>query len=132
MGTPIHELSDWMVAQLAAAPGAITAVYIEWTHSYSEVNTARESVWISLAAFGFENLSVGAFDCANPDDLVKLGDFTWEGPHGLDLRDSDYPGTDWTKALQEAAALPAVRTLVRGRNLLLLLGYHDDDVFDAS
>lgn len=132
MRTAIEELSRWLVGRLAEAPDSIKAVYVEWNHSYLEPNTPREIVLVSLAAFGFDSFSKGDFDSSNPDDLARLGEFVWEGRRALHLRDSDYPGLDWTDALGQAAATPEVRTLTRGRNLLLLVGYHDDAVFDVS
>jgi hypothetical protein len=85
-----------------------------------------------MDAFGFEDFSKGGFDCSDPDDLASLGDFDWEGRSGLRLRESEYPGLNWTDVLKQAAATAKVWKLVRGRNLLLLVGYHDDAVYDVS
>ena len=72
------------------------------------------------------------FDCSDPDHLCELGDFDWEGDALFRLEEKHYPNRDWTDVLKKAAARPGVRTLARRRNLLLLVGYHDDAVFDAS
>ena len=132
MRAAVDEVSRWLAGQLAEAPDDISAVYVEWTNSYLEPNTPREIAFVSLAAFGFDAIRKGSFDCSNADHLAGLGDFVWEGRRGLDLRVSDHPGLDWTEVLKKAAAMPEVRTLARGRNLLLLVGYHDDAVYDVS
>jgi hypothetical protein len=85
-----------------------------------------------MDTFGFEGLTKGGFDCSDPDDLARLGDFNWEGRSGLRLRESEYSGLNWTDVLKRAAATAKIRKLVRSRNLLLLVGYHDDAVYDVS
>ena len=132
MRAAIKEVSRWLVGQLAEAPDDIRAVYVEWNNSYLEPNTPREIVFVSVAAFGFDAIYKGGFDCSNAADLASLGDFVWEGRRGLEFRVSDHPGLDWTDVLKRAAARPEIRTLIRGRNLLLLVGYHDDAVYDVS
>ena len=132
MKTAVEEVSRWLVGQLLEVPDNIKAVYIEWNNSYLEPNTSREIVLVSMAAFGFEGFSKGGFDCSDPDDLARLGDFDWEGRSGLRLRESEYPRLDWTVVLKRAAAMEEVQKLVRRRNLLLLVGYHDDAVYEVS
>jgi hypothetical protein len=132
MQSPVEAVSAWLQSQLSNVPHKINAVYVEWDFSYLEPNTPREVVLVSMDTFGFENIVKEGFDCSNRDDLYKLGDFTWEGGRGLNLRRSDYPLVDWTEVLKNAAATLEVRTLVRNRNLLLLVGYHDDAVYDVS
>jgi hypothetical protein len=132
MHTPISEVVAWLLGQLSSVPPNIRAVYVEWDQSYLEPNTPREVKLVCMDAFGFEDLAKGSFDCSNRDDLYKLGDFVWEGERGLSLRKADYPEADWTEVLKDAAAAPELRALTRSRNLLLLVGQHDDAVYDVS
>jgi hypothetical protein len=132
MKAAVQEISRWLLVQLSDVPDKIRAVYVEWGKCYLEPNTPREVVLVSMDAFGFEGLSKGGFDCSDPDDLARLGDFGWEGRSGLRLRESDYPGLNWTNVLKRVAATREVRKLVCSRNLLLLVGYHDDAVYDVS
>jgi hypothetical protein len=122
-----------LLDQLAALPEQMTAVYVEWSFSYSpEPKTRREVEFLSLCAFGFSALSKASFDCSNPDHLQQLGDFIWEGPESFQVETALSPKMDWTSVLKKSAADAKVRKLARGRNLLLLVGYHDDAVFDVS
>ena len=132
MKTAVEKVASWLYSQLSTVPHNIKAVYVEWDHSYLEPNTPREVVLISIDTFGFDEIAKGNFDCSNREDRYKLGDFIWEGERGLSLRQIDYPSLDWTDVLKSAAATLEVRSLVRGRNLLLLVGYHDDAVYDMS
>ena len=132
MKDAVEKVAAWLHGQLLSVPHNIKAVYIEWDHSYWEPNTPREVVLIGMDTFGFADITKGSFDCSNRDDVCKLGDFIWEGERGLSLRQADYPRVNWTEVVKRAAAIPEVRTLARGRNLLLLVGYHDDAVFDVS
>ena len=132
MQSAIQAVSTWLHSQLSNLPQKINAVYVEWDFSYLEPNTPREVVLASMDAFGFEDIKKGTFNCSNQDDLYKLGDFTWEGACGLRLRKLDYPQQDWTEVLKNVAAMPDIRELARNRNLLLLVGYHDDAVYDVS
>jgi hypothetical protein len=128
----VEVVGYWLAAQVAAVPSHIKAVYVEWDHSYTAPNSPGEIVWIEFHAFGFDQLSKGAFDCANPSHTELLGDFVWEGPGRLTLRETEYAIQDWTEVLKTAAASNTVRGLVRSRNLLLLVAWHDDTVFDVS
>ena len=132
MKTAIREVSGWLLDQLSDVPDKIRAVYVEWGRSYLEPNTPREVVLVYMDAFGSEGFSKGGFDRSDPDDLARLGDFDWEARSGLRLREAEYPGLNWTDVLKQAAATAKVRKLVRSRNLLLLVGYHDDAVYDVS
>jgi hypothetical protein len=128
----VDKIAAWLTEQLAGAPHNINTVYVEWNYSYLQPNTPREVVFIDMNTFGFDEITKGNFDCSNPDDLLKLGDFNWEGRQCLRLRQADHPPLDWTDVLKCAAATSKVRSTVRGRNLLLLIGYHDEDVYDVS
>jgi hypothetical protein len=128
----INEVSRWLVQQLMDLPDPIRAVYVEWNNSYQEPNTPREIVFVSLAIFGFDSLSKGEFDCSVPEHLALLGDFIWEGPSAMHIRETDHPDLDWTDTLIAAAKTLEVRKRVRGRGLMLLVGYHDDTVHDVS
>jgi hypothetical protein len=131
MQNAVQTVAGWLQSQLSNVPLEINAVYVEWDFSYLEPNTPREVVLISMDTFGFENIAKGSFDCSNQDDLYKLGEFTWEGQRSLRLPKSDYPQLDWTEVLQYAAAMPEIQKFARDRNLLLLVGYHDDAVFEV-
>ncbi len=126
------EVSDWMRGQLSHIPETIHAVYIEWNNSYLAPNTPREVAFVSMTLFGFKHLKKGTFDCSDGDQLSKLGDFDLVRNESLKLDKAEFPKLDWTGVLKKAAVIPAVRTLVRRRDLLLLVGYHDDDVYDVS
>jgi hypothetical protein len=132
MQNAVKTVSAWLQSQLSNVPQEIRAVYVEWDFSYHEPNTSREVVLIGMDTFGFEDIGKGRFDCSNRDDLYKLGEFTWEGQRGLSLPKLDYPNLDWTEVLKNAAMMPEIQTFARDRNLLLLVGYHDDAVFDVS
>lgn len=132
MKKALEAISRWLVSQLSSAPENIRSVYVEWNRSYLEPNTPREIILVSMSAFGFGGFSKGGFDCSASEDLARLGEFDWQGRSGLDLRESEFPRLDWTDLLKQVAATPKIRKLVRNRNLLLLVGYHDDQVYDVS
>jgi hypothetical protein len=132
MNGAVDTVAAWLHGQLLSTPHNINAVYVEWNHSYLEPNTPREVILIRMSAFGFEEITKGRFDSSNPRDWCDLGDFVWEGPRDLRLPQTDYLQLDWTEVLKTAAATPEIRKLARDRDLLLLIGYHDDAVYDVS
>jgi hypothetical protein len=132
MKTAVDLVSHWLLEQLSRVPKAINTVYVEWNNSYLEAGTPCEVVFVTMATFGFEHLVKGSFDCSNQDHLYELGNLVWQGRKLLDLREADFPELNWTDVLKDAATIPEIRAVVRSRNLLLLVGYHDDAVYDVS
>src|ERR1051326_562985 len=121
MNDAVEKVSNWLLEKVSQAPPKLRAIYVEWNNSYLEPNTPREIEFVCINAFGFEDVSKDNFDCSDPDEeLSRLGDFTWEGPPGFCVRTNEYPGCDWTEVLKTAAIMPAVRQLVRKRDLLFL------------
>ena len=122
----ISEVSTWLAGELSNVPDHIKIVYVEWDFSYF-----KDEAFASMSTFGFEKLSE-TFDCSNPRDCYELGNFVWEGAKSLKLKESDYPGLDWTNVLREAAIVPVIRATVTRSSLRLLVGEHDDAVFDTT
>ena len=116
----------WLLSVLRVLPIAIRAVYVEYGDAYAPGSMEH---LVCFNAFGFELLAGGHFDPANVAHVGELGEFTWEPRDECHFLADEHPGTDWLAVLRSAATSPEVASAALGRDIQLVVGEHDGEVY---
>ena len=123
---PIERTVDWLCDALRDLPTAIKMVYVDSGEYYPPGPKQRPVANFDL--FGFEMIPDGRFDPDNQDHVASLGEWDWEARTSCDFPAIPFEEYVWLDVLESAVYHPALRDVLKKKNVLLLFADHDGPI----